>query len=200
MPKKVIQTPVFEYEIDSTNLHRKANTSKFDAAAKAGLHAVGDDYAKRIHDGFKREGIDPASGRGKFWPPLVIPSGPTRKGGRTKRGKILKKTGEYLKSVHPSNAKIVIQTGSNTLSLRLKYNKLPKYAKYHEQEGNPAGFITQIATARQAAFLRYLGFRGVHEGSTITLPARRVFVYPPTWRGVHARLFARVFAREINNG
>src|SRR5690606_35287047 len=95
------------------------------------------------------------------------------------------------------NATVVIRGASNALLLQLAYKRLPKYAKHHEQEGNSQGYTTQAATARQAAFLRYLGFRGVHEGSIITLPARRVFVYPPSWKGVHARLFARVFRKEL---
>jgi hypothetical protein len=194
---KAIDTPVFRYEIDTRGLSK--NTRRVTRAMRLGVKAVGEDYAKRIHEGFKKEGIDPASARGKYWAPLVIPSGMTRKGGRTKRGKILKKTGAYLKSTHPSLAKLLIRVESNTVSLRLRYNKLPPYAKYHEQEGNAAGFTTQVATAKQAAFLRYLGYRGVWEGTVITLPARRVFVYPPSWRGVHARLFARVFKREFEN-
>jgi hypothetical protein len=49
------------------------------------------------------------------------------------------------------------------------------YAKWQEFG------VEQIATAPQAAFLRQLGF-SIWKGSTITLPARRVFVMPNPWR------------------
>src|SRR5690606_1544107 len=97
----------------------------------------------------------------------------------------------------PRNATVVIRGASNALLLQLAYRRLPKYAKYHEQEGNSQGYTKQAATARQAAFLRYLGFRGVDEGSIITLPARRVFVYPPSWKGVDARFGGRGFIKQL---
>lgn len=197
MAKVILAAPAFQVELDKSNLETRFDRNNFTRASKAAMRAVGEDYARRVHEGFKQEGINPRTGSPKFWPKLQIPAGPTKKGGRTAKGKILKKSGRYLKATHPDNASIIIRSSGDNLLLQVAYRRLPDYAQYHEQQGNPLGYTTQIATAKQAAFLRYLGFRGVHEGSIITLPARRVFVYPPTWRGVSARIFQRVFKKEL---
>lgn len=197
MPNIVLASPAFDVEVDMSTLESRAKKNAHRVAVRKALRKVGEDYARKIHEGFKREGIDPKSARPKYWPPLKIPSGPTKKGGRTKRGKILKKSGKYLKATSPKNASIIIRGTGNTVSMQIAYRKLPHYAQYHEQQGNPQGYTTQTATAKQAAFLRYLGYRGVHEGSIITLPARRVFVYPPSWKGVHKRLFIREFRKAL---
>jgi hypothetical protein len=189
--------PTFEVELDKTRLDTRFSQNNFTRATKKALRVVGDDYAKRVHEGFKAEGVNPKTGVGKFWPKLQIPKGPTKKGGRTKRGKILKKSGTYLKATHPENASILIRGSGNTVLVQVVWRRLPVYAQYHEQQGNAKNYTTQLATARQAAFLRYLGFRGVSEGSIITLPARRVFVYPPIWKGVHARMYARELKKEL---
>lgn len=193
--KPVIVAPVFEAEIDNTALLEQFSKRKVRRQINQALREVGEDYAQRIFKGFAAQGVDPRSGRKGFWPKLKIPSGLTRKGGRTKRGKILKKSGAYFKSVSPKNARVVIRGSDNDVGMTVKYAGIPKYAQYHEQQGNNAGFTVQIATAKQAAFLRSLGYRGAKVGSPITLPARKVFVYPPTWRGVHARLFKRVLSK-----
>lgn len=195
MPNKVLHTPTFEIEVNTKPLDRMAR--KVLKATRNALRKVGLDYAKKIHEGFKREGINPINARGGHWPKLKIPSGPTKKGGRTKRGKILKKSGDYLKATSPRNASITVRGSGGKMVMKIAYKKLPSYAKYHEQVGNSKGYTQTVATARQAAFLRFLGFRGVSKGSIITLPARRVFVYPPSWRGVHKRLFLREIKKSL---
>lgn len=190
-----ITAPGFQVTIDDSEIRRLFSKQRFGRAVNNALRAVGRDYANRVFLGFKAQGVDPRSGAKGFWPKLKIPAGITRKGGRTKRGKILKKSGAYLKSIQPKNAVIRIRGNPNQKTMSVSYRQLPAYAKYHEQVGNTAGFTTQIATAAQAALLRALGFLGAHEGSVITLPTRRVFVYPPTWRGVSARIFNRELAK-----
>lgn len=185
---------MFEVEVNTDGLTRFAS-NRMKVATNKALDAVGRDYAKRVLAGFKAEGVDPRSGRTGYWPKLKIPSGPTKKGGRTSRGKILKKSGKYLQAVgQPS---IVLRSKQGGAGVQTAFRNLPAYAQYHEQQGNAVGYTQQKASAKQAAFLRYLGFRGVHEGSIITLPARRVFVYPPTWRAASKRLFQRVFKEAI---
>lgn len=193
--KVILVAPAFEVEIDSTFLLDRFSKNRWRVQVKKALRAVGIDYAQRVQKGFIAQGVDPRTGRKSFWPKLKIPTGITRKGGRTKRGKILKKSGKYLKAVAPKNARIIIRGNDNDVTMQVSYPTLPDYAQYHEQQGNAAGFTTQIATKKQAAFLRGLGYLGAHEGSIITLPARRVFVYPPTWKGVSARLFKKVLAK-----
>lgn len=190
MPK-TINAPGFQVTIDDSELRRKFSKQRFGRGVNNSLRAVGIDYANRVFAGFKAQGVDPRSGAKGFWPKLKIPAGITRKGGRTKKGKILKKSGAYLKAVQSKNAVIRIRGNPDQKTMSVAYKQLPEYAEHHEQEGNTAGFTTQVATAAQAALLRQLGFAGAHEGSIITLPARRVFVYPPTWRGVSARIFKR---------
>lgn len=193
--KTIVNAGVFEAEFDNTVLLERFGKQRFRVAVNNALRAVGGDYAKRVFEGFAKQGVDPRSGRGGFWPKLKIPSGATRKGGRTKRGKILKKSGKYFKSISPKNARVVIKGNDNNKSMTVRYRGLPKYAHHHEQAGNQAGFTKQIATAKQAGLLRALGYRGAHAGSVIILPARRVFVYPPTWKGVHAKLFKKVLSK-----
>ena len=195
MPSTVT-APGFQVEIDDTELRQRFSRQRFGRAVNNALRAVGVDYANRLFDGFKAEGVDPQSGRKGFWPKLKIPAGPTRAGGRTKRGKILKKSGAYLKSVEPKNARIVIRGNPDNKTMSVRYDQVPDYAQYHETG------VRQTASARQAAFLRHLGYLGAHEGSIINMPARRVFVYPPTWRGVSARIFKRELAKlwESRNG
>lgn len=197
MRNTVLVAPAFEVEVDLSKLRSLAKKNAHIRAMKKAMRLVGEDYARKIHEGFKKQGINPRNARPNYWPKLVIPKGPTKKGGRTKRGKILKKSGAYLKATNPRSASIVVRSSSDSVLLKVSYRKLPEYAKYHEQQGNAQGYTQQTATAKQAAFLRYLGFRGVHEGSVITLPARRVLVYPPSWKGVHKRLFIREFKKAL---
>ena len=193
--KVILVAPAFEVEIDTTQLLDRFSKNRWRTQVRKALKEVGIDYAERVHKGFIAQGVDPRTGRKQFWPKLKIPAGITRKGGRTKKGKILKKSGKYLKAVAPKNARIIIRGNDNDVLMQVAYPRLPDYAQHHEQQGNAQGFTTQIATKKQAAFLRGLGYLGAQEGSIITLPARRVFVYPPTWKGVSARLFKRVLAK-----
>lgn len=195
MPRNVIKAHGFEVEIEDTSIRKRYSKQMYGRAVNKALRVVAIDYSNRLFKGFKAQGVDPRSARTGYWPKLKIPAGITRKGGRTKRGKILKKSGAYLKSAQPKAAIIKITGSADKKKVTINYPGLPKYAKYHEQQGNKKGFTTQIATAQQAAFLRSIGFFGAHEGSIIKLPARRVFVYPPSWKGVSTRIFKRELAK-----
>lgn len=192
MPKKVITaSPVFEIDLDTSKLRTRLAKNNFRIAANKAAKAVGEDYAKRIHEGFKKEGVDPRTARTGYWQPLVLAKG-------MKRHKILRQSGKYFQATHPRNASVQIKNTGEGVSIGVAYRSLPKYAKYHEQKNNPKNYTVQTATARQAGFLRWLGYRGVHTGTVITLPARRVLVYPPSWKGVHAKLFAKILRENFN--
>lgn len=192
MPKKLITaSPVFQIALDTGNLKTRLARNKVVIAANKAAKAVGEDYAKRVHEGFKAEGVDPRSGRQGYWPKLVLAPG-------MRKHKILRQSGKYFEATHPRNAKVITRATDNGVAIGVAYKSFPKYARYHEQLGNRTGYTVQTATARQAGFLRHLGYRGVHQGSKIVLPARRVLVYPPTWKGVHAKLFAKTFRENFN--
>lgn len=107
-------------------------------------------------------------------------------------GRVLMDTGAYYDSISLGD----IETDLNgTMQITVGTN-IP-YAKYHEQPWGGEE-TTQTATAKQATFLRGLGFSGVRVGSTITLPARRVFVMPEPWAKELSSIYEREMQRALN--
>lgn len=109
-------------------------------------------------------------------------------------GKVLIDTGRYRRSITKGP---VAMTGG-TLNLPIGTN-VP-YAKYHEQPGKQGGATRQRMTAKQAFFLRKLGFTRAREGGTIKLPQRRVFVCPRPWVPEFTKIMQTELVSVLNGG
>lgn len=109
-------------------------------------------------------------------------------------GKLLNDTGDYYNSISASEIEYSLDG-----EMYVTVGTMIPYAKFHEQ---PWGGVEtkQVASGKQAAFLRGLGFAGARKGSEITLPARRVFVMPDPWRDELAAKYQREFQKALKEG
>jgi phage gpG-like protein len=193
-----------EIEFDDSAFRARFSPERIHRASVLAMKAVGLRVLEHTREGFLVGGWNPENGDPGFWPKKKIPEGgagtkATDSKGNKRRarvaeagkrgGNILYDTGRYFNSIN-----LTVDEGVNP-EARVGTNV--EHAKYHEQPGNEAGFTTQVATSKQAAFLRALGYSKVWKGTVITLPARRVFVMPkPLVAEIH-EIYREEFSKAL---
>lgn len=187
-------------EFDDSAFRARFSPERIQRAAVRAIKAVGVRVLEHTREGFVVGGWNPETGEPGFWPKKkTTEGGATDSKGNKRRsraaaegkrgGNILYDTGRYFNSIN-----LTVEEGAEPAAF---IGTNVEYARYHEQVGNEAGFTQQTATSKQAAFLRALGYAGVHKGSVITLPARRVFVMPKPLREEVTEIYREEFVGAL---
>lgn len=206
-----------EFEVDASQLESAFGKAAIQRATGIALKRAAFQILADTRRGFKVGGWNPETGAPGHWPRRKVPDQLQRgltKGKRAalkaaaekrigglklgngraktqsgvvrrvrKGGKTLISTGRLLNSISIGD----VRNGSIGVGTNVKY------AEYHQFGAQ------QVATAKQAAFLRRLGFTVV-KGTRINLPQRQIFVAPKKFRDKWTQVFVRELIRELDDG
>lgn len=171
-------------DIDEKALRAKFSPQKIDRAAKTAITRTTLRVLELIRRGYRAGGVDPETGKTGFWPlKKPLPKDP-----RTQP--VLIKTGRLLASI----TKKVVELNGNWVGT--VGTNVP-YAIFHDQPWHDKGAIVQIATGRQAAFLRWKFGMKIYKGMKITLPKREIFVMPRPWRDEAVKILNRELMQAL---
>lgn len=198
--------PAVNVTIDATRFNQRLSPERVKKALRAGTRAAQFEYLSRVRQGFEVGGWNPETGEGGFWKPRRVPTdkeGNPIKGRAKLRngtvvririgGRTLVNTGSYVRSI---NASPLQETASGVSGFVGVGSEVP-YAKFHEQVGNPRDSIQYRPKPGQIGVMRKLGFT-VGKNTIVTLPKRRVFVSPASWRKDMSRIIAEEATEALN--